>query len=200
MIFIASLMRYLEEDETYANIISISALFEKEDAVASRLDEMLDKIEDEIPYFKDVFTQVPALHNLDRVAFTKVLYAIKSVNIKNIGYDTWCQRLIERFEDNLFGGGLHTSPASLNQLGINILMPKRGSFYDGTFGFGGGAMTALKFAQENDGHLNVWGQEINHRVYALAKIRFFLSGEANVTLKKGDMFVNPGFVDQRQLK
>jgi len=200
MIFIASLMRYLEEDETYANIISISALFEKEDAVASRLDEMLDRIEDEIPYFKNVFTQLPALHNLDRVAFTKVLYAIKSVNIKSIGYDKWCQQLIEQFENSLFSSGAHTSPASLNQLAINILRSKQGSFYYGTFGFGGGAMTALKFAQENDGHLNVWGQEISHRVYALAKIRFFLSGEANVTLKKGDIFVNPEFVDQHQVK
>src|SRR5690625_741704 len=200
LIFIASLMRYLEEDEAYSNLFTIHSLLEVEDELVSRLDDMLDQIEEDIPYFKDVFTQLPALHNLDVMAFTKVLYAIKSVNIKSIGYDKWCQQLIEQFENSLFSGGAHTSPASLNQLAINILRPKQGSFYDGTFGFGGGAMTALKFAQENDGHLNVWGQEINHRVYALAKIRFFLCGEANLTLKKGDMFVNPGFVDQRQLK
>src|SRR5699024_8660409 len=142
----------------------------------------------------------PALDNLVGMAYAKVLYAIKTVNIKSIGYDKWCQQLIEQFENSLFSGGAHTSPASLNQLAINILRPKQGSFYDGTFGFGGGAITALKFAHENNGHLNVWGQEMNYRVYALAKIRFFLSGEANVTLKIGDIFVSPGFVDQHLLR
>src|SRR5690625_3007552 len=84
LIFIASLMRYLEEDEAYSNLFTIHSLLEVEDELVSRLDDMLGQVEEDIPYFKDVFTQLPALHNQDIVAFTKVLYAIKSVNIKKI--------------------------------------------------------------------------------------------------------------------
>lgn len=198
--FVGTLIYYLDQDEKYCKVIDMKSLLEEDDELSLKLQQILKKIEEEIPYFKDVFSHLTAIINVTPAQLTNLLYVIKEFDIESIGYDQWCEHLIRQFEDSGVNRGEHTSPDTINQLSVKILSPQKGTFYDGTFGFGGGAINALRYSEKRDGVLEVWGQELNMTTYALAKIRFFLIGKEDIVLEVGDIFAEPMFTKNDILK
>src|SRR5699024_2192303 len=51
----------------------------------------------------------------------------------------------------------------------------------------------IRCAKENNGEVEIYGQEKDARTYALAKIRLFLSGGEHVKIATGDIFSTPNF-------
>lgn len=199
LLFIISLIRFLEVDDRYSDAITMKSLFE-DDQAHVRLKKMMDRIEKEIPYFEDVFIHFTVLNNVNTTLLHELILVIDAVDMKGIGYGKWCQYLIDGFEGHTKTGGGHTSPHTINQLAIEILSATSGSFYDGTFGLGDGIVKAMKYSWEDQGELQVCGQEVNGRVYALTKIRFFLIGEEEAILKNGDIFSEPKFTVNNRVK
>ena len=90
-------------------------------------------------------------------------------------------------------GGEGTTPNSINRLAVEIVEPKNGEFYDGTFGMGGGAIEAYNYASQYGNELKIYGQELNLKTYSIACIRMFINGIKSADVRIGDVLVNPIF-------
>ncbi|MEN6565599.1 MAG: N-6 DNA methylase [Veillonellales bacterium] len=81
----------------------------------------------------------------------------------------------------------YITPACITQLGIKILAPISGSFYDGTAGLNGSLIEAQKYAMDK---LDLYGEEINTGIYELGKIYAFLN-DVKVESKQGHVLLEP---------
>lgn len=94
-------------------------------------------------------------------------------------------------------GGENFTTLSINKLSTNILEPKNGSFYDLALGSGGTALEAYNYAKSYGNHLKIFGQEINRKQWAIAKIRMFINGIEDADIRCGDTLVEPLFLENR---
>jgi len=193
LLSIGILICSLDEDGRYMNIVDMDSLLREESNILIKLKEILEDIEKEIPYFEDVFSKLTVLEKLSAPQLSRFLYDMKAINLNAMGYDKCFDLLINYNETLSRVGGEHISPETVNKLAISILSPQDGSFYNGAFGLGGGAVEAIRCAKENNGEVEIYGQEKDARTYALAKIRLFLSGGEHVKIATGDIFSTPNF-------
>lgn len=91
------------------------------------------------------------------------------------------------------GGGEGTTPSFINKLAVEIVEPKSGDFYDGTFGIGGGAVEAYDYASQYGNELKIYGEELNLKTYAIACIRIYINGIKSSDIRNGDILINPAF-------
>nr|WP_243278597.1 N-6 DNA methylase [Clostridium butyricum] len=96
--------------------------------------------------------------------------------------------------------GEGTTPQFINKLAVQIVEPKDGEFYDGTFGIGGSAVEAYKFATQYGNELNIYGQELELKTYSIACIRMFINGVKTSDIRIGDVLTNPVFKEENTLK
>lgn len=89
--------------------------------------------------------------------------------------------------------GMECTPSFINKLAVEIIEPKCGEFYDGTFGMGGDAILAYDYAKSYGNTLDIFGQEINKRAYSIACLRLFINGIETADVKNGDVLINPLF-------
>lgn len=92
------------------------------------------------------------------------------------------------------------TPESLNKLGIEILDPVGGSFYDGVAGTNGTAIYASKYSRLKGEELDIYVQELNPKLINIGIIRAFISGIDNINVYIGDTLLKPGFKDGNSLK
>lgn len=92
------------------------------------------------------------------------------------------------------------TPESLNKLGIEILNPVGGSFYDGVAGTNGTAIYASKHSRLKGEELDIYVQELNPKLVNIGIIRVFINGIDNINVYIGDTLLNPGFKDGNSLK
>ncbi|AQQ52345.1 N-6 DNA methylase [Planococcus lenghuensis] len=113
-------------------------------------------------------------------------------------YDDWFEEVLELISRRSRSKGEHSSPETINTAALSILKPGSGTFYDGAAGLGGGFIEACR--QAGDTELVLYGQELDPRAWALAKIRLFLHGIGNVTLKQGNVLTDPAFTDDNHVR
>lgn len=94
-------------------------------------------------------------------------------------------------------GGVGSTPQFINKLAVEIIEPFGGEFYDGTFGIGGDAVEAYKFASKLGNKLKVYGQELDIKTYSIAKIRMFIQDIKFADVRIGDVLTNPIFKDEQ---
>jgi type I restriction enzyme M protein len=125
---------------------------------------------------------------------TRFLYEFNAIASEEINYGEWFDSVIKIVNQQAGKNvGEHTTLKSVNKLAISILAPLNGSFNDSVAGFGGGLLEAQRYAENQGKSISLFGQELNSKVWAIAKIRLFISGIKEAQFVKGDVFQSPGF-------
>ena len=160
------------------------------------VNEALDIIKLEIPSLKKAIDLLKPIQLTDE-DLAKVFVSFKAAFKSRKSYAQAFEYMIE-YTANECGkmSGEYVTPKWINQLAVQLTEPMEGTFYDGTFGIGGSAIEAYEYAKENEQILDVYGQEINEKTYALACIRLYLNGISPKGLKNENILQKPLLVEQ----
>ncbi|MPM02565.1 hypothetical protein SDC9_48814 [bioreactor metagenome] len=156
----------------------------------------LNAIAEEVPQIKGSVSYLNNLKLLNE-EIARIIVVLKSSLFNSEQYRKAFEYMLESVSE-LTGkaGGEGTTPDSINKLAVQIVEPKGGEFYDGTFGIGGSAVEAYNFASQYGNELRVYGQELNSKTYSIACIRMFINGIKSADVRIGDVLVNPIFKDE----
>lgn len=197
---IGGLFLYLSKDPRYGKIVDIQKILRAEMNAREELLKSLQNIENEIPYFKGVFDGMGVLNRLESPQVTRFFYELSSID-DNLEVSEWLDVALKMIAAEIGKkGGESVTPESINKLAVSILNPTEGSIYDGVAGYGGGLLEAQRNAWKQNSSLNLYGQEINARAWAISKIRLFISGDEENQILKGDVLSQPGFIKENALK
>ena len=95
-------------------------------------------------------------------------------------------------------GGEFYTPNEVAKLLAQLVQPKSGDrICDPTCGSGGLLVEAAN--QVKDGNCSIFGQEINHDTFALARMNMFLHENDFADIKKGDTLKAPQFIEDDKL-
>ena len=161
--------------------------------IKKSVDKAFDIIANEEESLVDTVEHLKYLQLTDE-QLSKILVILKSYSYDKEIYKEAFEYMLEQSIE--LGGkysGLGTTPSFINKLAVEIVEPKSGEFYDGAFGIGGGAIEAYKYADRYGSELNIYGQELNSRTYAIACIRMFINGIKSADLRIGDTLIDPLF-------
>lgn len=165
------------------------------------LENIFDQVSNEYKDLEGVFEHLNTDFKIPSQIKYEVLSIIKESNLNKDKWKLIIDQLIEaKNESSGKSAGESTTPKYLNELGIGILEPIYGSFYDGTCGIGETLTEANDYAAQNGNSIELYGQEINPKDWAICKIRLFVSGIDNNNIKLGDTLVNPLFTEVNKLK
>ena len=201
MIAIGALLYYLQEEPDYSSKFNMATLLRTGEGINIEIRKLFKELENEIPYFSGVLKELDVINKINSAQLTRFLYEFNAIASEKINYGEWFDRVIKIVNQQAGkNSGQHTTPESVNKLAISILAPLRGSFNDSVAGFGGGMLEASRFAENHGMSISLFGQELNPKVWAIAKIRLFISGIEEAQFVKGDVFQNPGFTHGDTLK
>lgn len=193
-------LKFLEEKNLIPDEMSIKEILNHESNIADQLQRSFQYVEDNFHALKGVYTIFPENVVSNRTLFQLLL----KINAMTLSVKEWAELaeelLYHSYEWEGVRGGENYSPKSINQLGIELLNPISGTFYDGTAGFGGTLVSALEYSKQNNGELKLYGQEIDHTSWALAKLNLLLHDKLDAELIQGDALLNPAFIDGDRLK
>lgn len=196
---VGGLLVYLSKDSRYKKIVDIQKVLRAEANAREEFLHTLQNIENEIPYFEGVFDELVVLNQLESTQITRFFYELSSIEY-HLEVSEWLDKALKiTIAESGKSGGESVTPESINKLAISILNPTKGSFYDGVAGYGGGLLEAQRNAWKQNNSLNLYGQEINGRTWAISKIKLFISGDEENQILKGDILINPGFVEESGL-
>lgn len=168
--------------------------------IKEEFQNLLSSIEKENEQLKGVFSCLNLELNIQNDILYKLLSNINEIEIAENQWKEVFEIVISQInESNLRFTSELSTPVYLNKLGIDLLEPKEGNFYDGTCGEGGSLQEANSYAVSKGIKLKLYGQEINSRAWAICKIRLFLNDVINSDVKLGNTLTNPMFTEKNQL-
>lgn len=201
MMAIGTLLSYLKGKSDYSAELDMGTLLRAGEGITIEIRKVFKELEKEIPYFSGVLKELDVINKINSAQLTRFLYEFNDFSNEEINYGEWFDSLLKIVNQQAGkNNSEHTTPESVNKLAISILAPLHGSFNDSVAGFGGGLLAARRFAENHGKSINLFGQELNPKVWAIAKIRLFLSGIEEAQFVKGDVFQNPGFTQGDTLK
>jgi len=198
-IAIAATLDYLDttmdESENY-----ISRLSRAGDTVLEELNLILDEVKHKFPYFEGVFEHLDAIKKMSVSSLSRFWFELSSKQ-SDLSISEWFDLVIEKYDVEVGRSqGGSTSPKVINEIATKILRPINGTFYDGMAGFGGSLKYVADFSERNNGKIQVYGQEISAKNWAISKVRLFISGYGEADIRKGDLFAEPAFIKDERLK
>ncbi len=165
------------------------------------LENTFNQLSNEYKDLEGVFEHLNGDSKVPREVKYEVLSIIKESNLNKDKWKLIIDQLIEnRNESSGKCTGESITPKYLNELGIGILEVREGSFYDGTCGIGETLTEANNYAKRNGNSLELYGQEINPKHWAICKIRLFVEEIDNSQVKLGNTLVEPLFTEGNELK
>lgn len=168
--------------------------------IKQELQNTFKLIEKENKELEGVFVYQDLDNDIQNETLYKILSLIKDSDIEKNEWRTLLDDALDKiYELSKFTGEAAT-PTYLNKLGIGLIEPKEGSFYDGTCGIGKTLTEADNFAKEYGNYLELYGQEITLKSWAICKIRLFLNGSHKSEIKLGNTLSKPLFIENNELK
>ncbi|AQS09902.1 putative type I restriction enzymeP M protein [Clostridium saccharobutylicum] len=172
-------------------LVNIDSILRSSD-IAKEIEKVFLTIEEQVPTLKGVFKQLVTFKKItDKISY-QLLSLIKSADFSAEDWKHAFDEILYRIYENI---GKYESqvitPKALNHLGIKILDPNHGSFYDGTCGING----TLIAAHEYKDNLKLYGQEINPVAWAIGKIRLFINGIEDAEIRLGNTLEKPLFTE-----
>ncbi len=162
--------------------------------IRDQIERAFDLIEKEFPQLNGVFSYLDNDYKMSDRTRYQLLSMITSVNFSKEQWGYAFQDMLFRIYETVGRDREeHTTPQCLNKLGIQLLEPNKGSFYDGTSGLNGTLIEAYAFANEGGSHLELYGQEINSVVWAIGKIRLFMNEIEDANIQLGNTLKAPLF-------
>ncbi|MCR1822064.1 N-6 DNA methylase [Terrisporobacter muris] len=169
--------------------------------INKELENTFNQLSNEYKDLEGVFEHLNGDSKVPREVKYEVLSIIKESNLNKDKWKLIIDQLIEnKNESSGKISGESITPKCLNELGIGILEPRQGSFYDGTCGIGETLTEANNYAKRNGNYLELYGQEINLKNWAMCKIRLFVNGIYNKNIKVGNTLTKPLFTEGNELK
>lgn len=195
-----ALLSYLSKHPKYSSKVNMEILLRSGENINSEIQKVFNEIEYEIPYFSGVFKELDAVSKINAAPLTRILYEFNAMNTQDIKLTEWFEHLIDFINEQAGKKDQYSTPKSINKLGVAILNPLHGTFNDSAAGLGGGLLEAAKYAEENGKSIKFFGQELNSKTWAIAKVRIFIAGIEDAEIQKGDALYQPAFRDENSLK
>lgn len=186
-------LQFLKSNNRIPEEAMISTVMKNEDQLFENLKEAFYIVEKEVPQLKGIYKIFPDGKLSQKVLFNFLL----QVNNLTLSNKEWTD-LIEEFFNLIYEnegrkGGNTYSPQSVNKLGIELIKPISGSFYDGVIGIGGTAVESHRYAKNAGGEIKIFGQELDFNNWALAKFNLLFHGIEDANIQLGDTLFNPAF-------
>ncbi len=140
------------------------------------------------------------LEKLNKEVLENLVKTIIDVPFSKYDWKDAVEDLIHKVSETSRYIDIAQTPESLNKLGIEILDPVGGSFYDGVAGTNGTAIYASKYSRLKGEELDIYVQELSPKLINIGIIRAFISGIDNINVYIGDTLLKPGFKDGNSLK
>lgn len=159
--------------------------------IKSAVKDALVTITEKVPTLKDAIDRTK-IEKLAGDEIAKILVAFKTALRNTNQYAQAFEEMLEYMADMLSKSQAeHITAKCVNELAVQLVDAKEGTFYDGTFGVGGSVMEAYRHAESNGKTLQVYGQEINLKAYRVACIRLFVNGINPEGLKQESLLQKP---------
>lgn len=187
------ILGYCSSKKIYEEV-NIERIINSQDIKGS-VDEAFNYMNTNIDELKGVIELIDD-SNLSGDRIGKILVILQNSFFTEEDYRIVFEDVINRATEILSNGrGENSTPEFINKLAVEIIEPKKGSFYDGTFGKGGDALEAYRFAESYGNDLKIFGQEICIEAWAVAKMRMYINNVKAVDIRVGDTLTNPLFVE-----
>lgn len=153
--------------------------------IASRIDRVMDAIEDDNPILKGVLPKSFAASEIPQRSLKALIDIIDSVTFGDDSHDgrdklgQVYEYFLGRFSGIEGRAGEDYTPRSVVELLVEMLEPYSGRIYDPCCGSGGMFVQSRKFLEAHGGNssdLSVYGQESNPETWRLAKMNLALHG------------------------
>ncbi len=164
--------------------------------IGKRLNEAVKIVEEANPSLRGVFAHSAFEQIPDNVIF----HMVHEINRLNISEDTSeiSNSLLHLFASaEGRSGGEFITPKSVSTLLASLFKLPKGDIYDGASGI---TQLLIDVKRKSQEEVNLYGQEINHKTWALGQMSLILSGIDSATVVHGDTLRNPLLKDETGLK
>lgn len=198
MVSVAVVLTKLDREDGAGRIDS---LFYSSNDDVNEIESVLQEVIKQYPYFEGVFEELPSLNQLKSANLKHFWFEFKNMMEEVSDIADWYEKFLEQY---LLAAarmeGTHATPTVVNKLAIQLLNARQGTFQDGMCGLGGSLKTAADYAAMHNGSVELYGQEINSKAWAIAKIRMYINGYEDATIYQGDLLMNPQFINENHLQ
>ena len=188
-VLILATLVHLEGHKNYPNL-QLATIFTKPNLSHKDISQALKQIEVQVSELKSVFKYITFPERISSDDLKNSISLMKKVIYETDDRNEWLTSLLYEEGTTSYKNPAST-PTNLNQLVIQLLNPTKGSFYDGTAGFGGTLVELSEYSKVNNNNIDIYGQEINDYNWAVSKIRLFLMGIQSEHIRKGDSLSDP---------
>lgn len=155
---------------------------------------VLEKENDELDGF-GLFTNYFQSLQIDSIY--KIVQLLGRLDLMFYSDDEHVLRMIlGKWTDNVilrYGRGLTITPGPLADLSMKLTEPIVGSVYDGTCGIGTMLVQAKNYADEQNGAIRLYGQDVDEYSHSLCLYNLLLHGILDAQIKSGNTLSDPGF-------
>lgn len=165
----------------------------KQPNIGVAIDNAMEAIERDNPSLKGVLPKDYARESLDKRRLGELVDLFSNTTFKNDNAKDLLGRVYEYFmgmfanSEGKHGGEFYT-PYSIVRLLVEMIEPYSGRIYDPCCGSGGMFVQSEKFIKEHAGKLGdiaIYGQELNHTTWRLAKMNMAIRG-LDADIRQGD--------------
>jgi type I restriction enzyme M protein len=172
--------------------------------IAELVDQAMEAIERDNPSLKGVLPKEYARLPLDPSRLGQLIDLFSNIRIG--GDDNHAHDILGRVYEYFLGqfasaegkkGGEFYTPRSVVKLLVEMLRPYRGRVYDPCCGSAGMFIQSEAFLRAHGGRIgdiSIYGQELNHTTWRLAKMNLAIRG-IDGAIEQGDSFLNDRFPD-----
>ncbi|WP_368650213.1 N-6 DNA methylase [Bacillus inaquosorum] len=190
-------------EETIPDEVKLHQLVKDPVNIQDNFIHSLRIIEESIPFLAGVYQalNIP-WEQVDNKVIYEVLIKIHNVHPSTQDWDEIVQSIRDRTMKNVGGArGEHLTPNFFNKLMITLLDIKEGtSFYDGTAGAAGNLCEVARQKRHLQKPVELYGQEMNQKVWALGKLYLLLTGCVDAKFVFRNTLTDPQFLENQQVK
>jgi len=169
----------------------------KQPNIGVLIDDAMDSIERDNASLKGVLPKDYAREALDKRRLGELIDLFTNIAFKSDNSKDLLGRVYEYFMGQFANsegkhGGEFFTPYSIVRLLVEMIQPYKGRIFDPACGSGGMFVQSEKFIEAHQGKLGdiaVYGQELNHTTWRLAKMNMAIRG-IDADIRQGDSFHN----------
>lgn len=174
----------------------------KQPHIGMLIDKAMELIERDNPSLKSVLPKDFARESLDKRRLGELIDLFTNITFKSDNSKDLLGRVYEYFMGQFANsegkhGGEFFTPYSIVHLLVEMVQPYKGRVFDPACGSGGMFVQSEKFIESHSGRLGdiaVYGQELNHATWRLAKMNMAIRG-IDVDIRQGDSLHEDKFKD-----
>jgi type I restriction enzyme M protein len=197
---------YIKSNEGLANQMPKDQLWNQLTASGYGLKEKLESnlsfVEEKFSFLKNVFKYIRIPEKFNEARLFQYISAINKYpmptpnEIQNV-----FEELLYKYGQEVGKReGYFITPPSISQLLPQLLNIESGEVYDGASGSDQLLVEATRYAKKKGNSVNLYGQEINMKIWALGKIHLFILGLTDAKIYNSNTLLDPIVTVENTLK